>query len=343
MKNKIDPLTVVKIDMVRVSACLLVVLLHTVVIGMSDSSAPGWNLLNVIESFTRMSVPLFIMLTGGLLIKESSGVIGSLKRTKRLFLVLFFWSAFYFIYRSYMEKFPFDIVIFFKLIIGSQIFYHLWYLYAAIGFLIMIPLLSSFYLRSTKYEIMVFVSVWASILFLGLINIYFNLGLNITNVFQITLFSSLGVYLLIGKIVLDELTNISKIGVLSACFTLAICTSATAMITKHITPEGGSVNQLFYDNSSLFVGISAICFMIIVMNSSDRIMKFDKALRFLSPCTLGIYLVHPFIIDITRRFIIDKYHITPSIFILAPISIAVFIFSTVIVICLKKVGLSRVV
>lgn len=84
------------IDLLRVVSCFLVVVLHCVAIGMNDSSHEHWYELNVIESFTRMSVPLFIMITGSLLIREKTDLTNALKRAKRLLFILVSWSAIYY-------------------------------------------------------------------------------------------------------------------------------------------------------------------------------------------------------------------------------------------------------
>ncbi|EBM6584400.1 acyltransferase, partial [Salmonella enterica subsp. enterica] len=76
------------IELIRSSACFLVIVLHCVVIGMNDSSYEYWNELNIIESFTRISVPLFIMITGSLLMREKTDLTNAFKRAKRLLFIL---------------------------------------------------------------------------------------------------------------------------------------------------------------------------------------------------------------------------------------------------------------
>ncbi|EDX3686391.1 acyltransferase family protein [Salmonella enterica] len=331
------------IELIRVAACFLVVVLHSVIIGMNETGSSGWDILNIIESFTRISVPLFIMISGAVLIKESTNMNSSLKRANRLFIILLFWSAIYYLYRSHVNSFPIDVKSFFNLFFRSQIFYHMWYLYAAIGFVIIMPLLSKFYLHSNKIDVVILVWLWMLLLFFSLLNVYLGLNLNINNLFQVSIFSSLAVYLLLGKIILDNKVNMTNSTKIMLTIMLTACTFATAFITKNISVYRGPVNQMFYDNSSLFIAMSAICFMVFMINTPVKNKTILHIVKFISPCTLGIYLVHPLIIDIFRRFLLDKYSIHPEMFIVISLSFIVFLISLAIVVFLRKFGLSRII
>lgn len=319
----------------------MVVALHSVVIGMNDTSYKYWDFLNVIESFTRMSVPLFIMITGYLLIREGEGFSMSMRRARRLAITLIFWSAIYYTYRTFGNMTLTSVIDFIGMLTRNQIFYHLWYLYAAIGFVIIIPVLSGFFYSYKKSEVIAFSLIWLMALFFGLINIQFNLGFNINWTFQTQLFSGLSVYLLLGRL-LKEYKCTNRVIMIIAAILLIISVLTTAYITKLISPYGGPVNQLFYDNSSLFICISAISFMFLCMNAraSNKILKNVVAVA--SPCTLGIYLIHPLLIDLFRIHILDANNIHPTAFVVTTMSILIFSLSFIIVFVLRKIGLSRI-
>ena len=58
-------------DVIRLCACLAVVLLHlcaTVVMQPDQLGTISWHLANLFDSATRWSVPVFVMLSGALLL-----------------------------------------------------------------------------------------------------------------------------------------------------------------------------------------------------------------------------------------------------------------------------------
>ncbi|EMF9804941.1 acyltransferase family protein [Salmonella enterica] len=329
------------IDLLRVVSCFLVVVLHCVAIGMNDSSHEHWYELNVIESFTRMSVPLFIMITGSLLIREKTDLTNALKRAKRLLFILVSWSAIYYSYITYTGNSDFRLSVFLGMLIRNQIFYHLWYLYAAIGFVLIIPILSAFYHSASRKDVIIFAAAWMIFLFFGLINLQLNLNININWSLQIQMFSSLSVYLLLGKLIKDSAIKADKVTISIAVMLIVMCTISTSYITKLITPYGGPVNQLFYDNSSLFIGLSAMSFMFLFMSVNVKSNIIIKIINLVSPCTLGIYLIHPIIIDTLRIFIFEKYNISPEFEVVTTMPIIIFAISLISILILRKIGLSR--
>ncbi|POT61941.1 acyltransferase [Citrobacter braakii] len=339
MKNNTEKS--LNIDLLRIVSCFLVVVLHCVVIGMNDSSYEYWNELNIIESFTRISVPLFIMITGSLLMREKTDLTNALKRSKRLLFILVSWSDIYYSYLAYIGKSDFKLSSFLGMLIRNQIFYHLWYLYAAIGFVLMIPILSAFYHSASRKDVIIFTVSWMIFLFFGLINLQLNLNININWSLQIQIFSSLSVYLIIGKLIKDSAIKVDRVTITISVMLIVICTISTSHITKLITPYGGPVNQLFYDNSSLFVGISAISFMFLFMGINVKSNIIIKTINLISPCTLGIYLIHPIIIDALRLFIFEKYKIVTGLGVVTTMPIIIFAISLVSILILRKIGLSR--
>jgi surface polysaccharide O-acyltransferase-like enzyme len=86
-------------DVIRVVAIFLMVVLHVSVSYLplwSEQSRLSWLSINLIGSLTRMCVPLFIMLSGALLLGRQKRVMTFYaKRMKRLLLPWFFWSVIY--------------------------------------------------------------------------------------------------------------------------------------------------------------------------------------------------------------------------------------------------------
>ena len=97
------------IDTMRVIAAFAVVWLHvsvSVVYGDPSVASTGWWAGNLVDSFTRWSVPLFVMISGALLLSapaNPSPLDFWLKRLRRLLPALVFWTLVYFVFRYFFE------------------------------------------------------------------------------------------------------------------------------------------------------------------------------------------------------------------------------------------------
>ena len=115
------------IDVVRGSACLMVILLHSAapfVIRMNPESG-GWQVANIIDSFVRICVPLFFMISGYLFLGEKSPRAHHLER---IFTSLVFYSILAaLVLWVGRGQFPITEI---EQSYRSPVFYHLWYFYS---------------------------------------------------------------------------------------------------------------------------------------------------------------------------------------------------------------------
>ena len=130
------------LDALRVFACFSVVVIH--VIGntwnKADSSSLEWNLLNIINSITRPAVPLFVMISGALLLNPKKNIIIRdvfSKYVSKIVILFVFWSAFYSITTTvYLKQ---DIK--YGLHTFGTGYAHLWYLFLYLGLCLSLPIL----------------------------------------------------------------------------------------------------------------------------------------------------------------------------------------------------------
>src|SRR5690606_15327951 len=82
-------------EVIRVTACFMVIFLHVAAIGFHDF-VPGWWASNVYDSLLRSCVPLFLMLTGALLLRKEEPLHDFFsRRFSRIVPPFLFWSFFY--------------------------------------------------------------------------------------------------------------------------------------------------------------------------------------------------------------------------------------------------------
>ena len=120
MDNKI-----IWLDDIRAIACIMVVVLHTAAIYILKADGFYWEVANIIDSFTRICVPLFFMISGYLFFFEKQV---KFKNFIRLLIPLFFYSIIGLVFSvlafkyGYVSKFNYHFL-------SEPIFYHLWYFY----------------------------------------------------------------------------------------------------------------------------------------------------------------------------------------------------------------------
>lgn len=90
-----------------------------------------------VDTFARVSVPCFFMISGALLLGRDEPLEKHWKRIRRFFLALVVWSVIYYLWNTFYMKSDFDL---------RKIFYvpaeaHLWYLYAMIPIYLALPFL----------------------------------------------------------------------------------------------------------------------------------------------------------------------------------------------------------
>ena len=143
----------VPVDLIRVVAIFLVVFLHVTntfynQIYLESISDGAWWTFTIYKSLALPCVPLFIILTGALLLRPSKTdepiKVFLKKRVHRIALAFAFWTAIYLAWSFYVTQTPLtlDNVIqgtVMSLFTGS--YYHFWYLYLIAGLYLITPIL----------------------------------------------------------------------------------------------------------------------------------------------------------------------------------------------------------
>lgn len=198
------------IDLLRIFACFLVLLLHScecfymtffcgvgsylnldVVALKSGFNYPTIDTATVqsesicvvlFESLTRCAVPIFVMISGFLLLPlKSCMTMGAFyrKRVSRILLPLVSWTIVYSLYTTFLLESGHDgvgdyLYSIFKGIGGVFVnfpnhFGHLWYVYMILGLYIIIPILSPWVERASRPQMIFVLSIWILTLFLPFI------------------------------------------------------------------------------------------------------------------------------------------------------------------------------
>jgi surface polysaccharide O-acyltransferase-like enzyme len=130
------------LDVMRVVATLLVITIHASAKGFGLMSERNWWAVNAWESLARVSVPLFFMISGALLLPRTHAIASIGRRLWRIGLPLLAWSVLYLLWFRHTGEHH---GAWLALIAAGPVVAHLWYLYALAGIYIFLPVLAAFH------------------------------------------------------------------------------------------------------------------------------------------------------------------------------------------------------
>jgi surface polysaccharide O-acyltransferase-like enzyme len=262
---------------------------------------------NIFDSASRFSVPVFVMLSGALLLSKDYGIATFLKkRLFRLLLPFLFWSLIY-IARSIIlrfkagEKMSFiDIAreFFVQLRDGSSL--HLWYIYMIIGLYLFIPLIGKWVRNATEKEILYFLAIWLCTLFLDQPIIS-----KIKPEIDLTYFTGFLGYLILGHYLqIKSFANQKRTNVIAVVLIIAGLLS-TILGTYLILYYRNVYGSTFYECLSPNIFLYATGLFLFFKNK-DTNNRFVVPIRnFICKYSYGIFLVHVLVL-----YLLDDFGIT---------------------------------
>lgn len=289
-------------DAMRIICMLGVIVIH--VVGHHVDGKPVgavWHTANLLEGFARFSVPVFMMITGALLLKTDSSLSLKtvyLKRMPRVLVPAFVWACIYAVLIC-TQKFsaPFDCE---KLknilsdIWATPVYEHLWYVYALVAFYILLPILRLLIKNCSMNFIGYCLLIWfAASCVLPTLS-------SINGIFKVTPDADLNVRsgyigLFVLGYYLDNLKIKLKPGYLAAAFIAA--SLGTAVLSFYYLKARGDALRPFYEYFSPNVVVSsAAAFLLLkaVLSEKPAIKNNKHIIISLSNAVFGVYLCHEF-------------------------------------------------
>jgi surface polysaccharide O-acyltransferase-like enzyme len=296
------------VDLIRTVAIVLVILLHTAIephpidIVITPDVVTRWWTVNIYDSIARPCVPLFIMLSGALLLQPSKEKepLGDFlkKRLSRIGLPLIFWGAIYFAWNYFVNNQPLTWNTVEQGIIWGP-YVHFWFLYMLLGLYLITPLLRVLIAHADPKLIRYFLLLWLiGTSAIPLLSLFGNYSLN-NNLFLLT--GWIGYFILGFYLLKVQLSRKTLYTVLAAGFAWTII--GTYIITALI---GGSQQYFFYDYFSSNVILASVSLFLILIavpywRIQNRRPKFSGVLHFISKNSLGIYLFHLIVLETLQK------------------------------------------
>ena len=286
----------INLDLIKVLACIGVVLLHTTMIGFKDTGS--WNLLAYLYYLGTYSIPLFFMVNGYLLLgKRNITYSYILEKVKWILITVSSWNTIVWLLKRDFAVNPV------KKIIGSMVqkgyFFQFWFFGALILIYLCLPILKNF--LNSKRSYLYILSLLISIgLIFELTNIIIQTPLQSYVIQTFRLWTWFFYYILGGLIAQFDKEFIKNgfkrwmkiVAVLLLLITPVILYFLAKTIYHNLFAE------YFYD--ILFVKIVSLGVFLTILTLSLKESKY-KWIVSLSNQTMGVFIVHTYVMKMWEK------------------------------------------
>lgn len=286
-------------DLLRVIAIIQVISIHVSsgFFGNVDLiDTYPWRVATIVDSISRTGVPIFIMISGMLLLDKNKNYdikVFFKKRVSKIIIPFIFWGIFYFV--KYGNKMNFEgIKKFILALVTNNIFYHLPFMYIIIGLYLITPILNVFVKNATQKQLWYFeILCWIVGGVIPFINEVFKINIGI----QIPMVGNM-----VGLFVLGYLLDNIKFNKKTryAIYLLgAISILLTIVGTYYFSIKTGTANQILYNNGGVNIIIIASSIFILCRQIYYKYKindKFNIIIANISKLSFGIYLLHVHIV-----------------------------------------------
>lgn len=342
-------------DYIRILACFLVILNHTIAIFYKFNKVPlkTWLVADILFFICKIAVPLFLMLSGALLLgKEESYKKVFINKIIKTTMILLIWSliykSFYSIYYNHKLLSFNEMFWIIKGIKDKPVSTHLWYLYMLIGIYAMTPFIRKMVHNFKQKDYLVFLILWFIFsTLIPFIKLFY--PIKYTGFFQVPLFVGYIGYYVAGYFA--DNVKIDKKTILLSSILVIIGIIISAVYTFNLSVQHGKTYKSL-DNALIFpIALSAIASFVLLKEFgifiTDKIRNkhiLNKITVQISGTIFGIYLIHIIIIflllninPINILFIGYDKSIIKTLF----LDCIVFVISFFIITLIKKIPILK--
>lgn len=285
-----------------------------------------WLQVTFLDSLVRFSVPMFIMLSGSLLLGKKQGALSEIpKRISKVALPLIIWSL---VYLHHVAGNIYDISI--TSIITKPAMYHLWFVYMLIGIYLVLPILNALYaaIESSKTLGYYFFLLW---FVLTCIPIYYKP--QFFSLLQLPHFFGFGGYFLLGAFLACKSHLVSR-RVWTILFVAGVL--STFFLTWYFSIQQKAPMETAFEYFSANVVIaSAAAFALLRRVRTSQ--KCARSLQYVSDRSFVIYFAHVLVLEHVRtnKFVVEIGGLLPTGITILAITAFTFFLSLLVASMLK--------
>lgn len=340
------------LDLLRIIACIMVVGVHVSALCLEELDVTGMNfkVMNGFDCFSILGVPLFVMISGSLLLSEKHTDNMKdlyLKKALRLLVLYFVYFLFYNTV-SFMksgtawsfENVKQDIVL--DSLLGKGI-YHLWFLPMMISLYLITPFIKPFMQDKVKCAVFLGLYFVLAILLPTMLKFEFPYKTIVGSLYErfpnVMFIGYIGYYIL-GHVLHEFLPKL-RMGTLAAVAVCGVVFFGIEVYTCNLYSEKtGKLSIILNDTMAVNAFVASACIFVLCKHIK---VKENKLLTECAKLTFGIYLLHPFVLNLFQQAGLDTLF-APA-FVAVPVVVAIVTAVTgVLVFAISKVkGLRKII
>lgn len=305
-------------DNLRVIATIGVIGIHVSSDYQPESGTiPDYNFWigNILDSLSRFSVPVFVMLSGALLLPKADGIqVFWKKRVMRLLLPFLFWSSIYTL-KSFWDGYQEGVRLSFggylqemlvQLRDGSSL--HLWYVYMIFGVYLFVPIIGKWVRNSTPKEQLYFLGIWVLTIFWGqpLIETW-------KPDIELSYFSGFLGYLVLGYFLNQRKFQSNRQQNSIALSLIGVGVASTVLGTYLIHYYTGKYESTFYECLSPNILMYSSGMFLFLKDKDISFRPLVRVRDFISKYSYGVFLVHVLVFFQLEEFGINWNFVNPII------------------------------
>lgn len=283
-------------DLIRIIAVYFVIVVHT-----SMATRGNWGSI-FLFAVSKTSVPLFIMLSGALLLgKKEHLSIFFIKRIKRLLIPWLLWTGIYMVWKIYYHNTILLSIHDFNYLLVVTFLSQFWFLPLIAGLYIITPALRKYIQSETEKDINYILYVW--FFFVSIIpflhpSITFPVGTSSSLMFQTIQYVG---YYLAGYILIHKKYHLKHIIIFSFLFLISIIFGLIRVSFISLDNHNALLETFEYLSPNEII-TSITLFLLLFMTGNAWAMKISPVtkniLTTLSKTGFSILLLHPLLLEI---------------------------------------------
>lgn len=313
-------------DILRVISMIMVIIIHIANVycrSFGLISTKSYLISLIFNTICRVSVPIFFMISGSLLLDRSFNKEKYLKRVIKYVVLIVAWDIIYLVWEYFYLGVTYDKL---YMLIIDPYRAHLWFLYTILVLYAIQPLLKLIMDKSNNTVKIVLLIIWIIFSLSSMLNPY------IAKFF--TIFSYIG-YFIIGKYLYDFIKkfDLRKYN-LSLVLIMIICYSISIWMNYSLSINLNQFYNLFFAYRTPFIMINSFALYVLII-SNYRKDSLNKFVTGLSDLSLGVYLIHGIFLDVTVKVFI--YSSINSLIGIPIFTVIIFVLSIICTYIIKKI------
>lgn len=293
----------INFDAIRLFAILAIVVLHVSANGVNRQlfGSHEWWIAESFNALCRAGVPLFLMLTGALLLRRRNTNLSDYyrRRWQRLAPALIGWSLFYLLWsycKAQIKHQAFSIHMAIDALLSGAPYFHLWFVYMLVGVYATLPLMSWIWHQLTLPQRQVLGVILLLVQQFGLAGYFALQGPSMP--WPLWFLAYLP-YVWLGAVLAELHSSINWRGAIGLSLVGGIVLATCIAWLRYVQQLELGPKPFYYSHHRLStpVLLSALCWWLLLSKCAPSLST--KA-TWLMPLSLHIYCAHPLFIDISE-------------------------------------------